>query len=482
MGPWHRWLSPAADLLGKRETHFEHMAELRGIPYWSSLQQPSSGYSRLLTPILEQLFKSSFQNSPLDGSCSRCTILQYREGNASLIVHFHLGFFPPPPSPGMEEDILRRGLAAAVGIRVPTYGTISAGRKNLGANSATVVFTGRCPGEAFACHNGQCVTLGSVQYNGWKDCPGGSDEAEYCGTRPAMRSATRIVGGSEALLGEFPWQVSLRESNEHFCGAAILTARWLVSAAHCFNEFQDPRTWMAQAGSVRLSGSEGSRAQAKVLRIFQHPSYNVESADYDAALLELAEPLTFSKYIQPVCLPAPSHCFPPGRKCLISGWGYLKEDFLVKPELLQKATVELLDQALCGNLYGGSVLTDRMVCAGYLEGKVDSCQGDSGGPLVCQEPSGRFFLTGIVSWGIGCAEARRPGVYTRVIRLWDWIIETMATSRNPTASTMPGPGLHHSAPTVATSAASLQHPSSIPIPRGQKVPGFRLGQPPGWQR
>uniref|UniRef100_A0A670ZMN6 Peptidase S1 domain-containing protein n=1 Tax=Pseudonaja textilis TaxID=8673 RepID=A0A670ZMN6_PSETE len=218
----------------------------------------------------------------------------------------------------------------------------------------------------------------------------------HCGTRPAMRSATRIVGGSEALLGEFPWQVSLRESNEHFCGAAILTARWLVSAAHCFND-----------------GSEGSRAQAKVLRILQHPSYNVESADYDAALLELAEPLTFGKYIQPVCLPAPSHRFRPGRKCLISGWGYLKEDFL-KPELLQKATVELLDQALCGNLYGGSVLTDRMLCAGYLEGKVDSCQGDSGGPLVCQEPSGRFFLTGIVSWGIGCAEARRPGVYTRV--------------------------------------------------------------------
>lgn len=84
---------------------------------------------------------------------------------------------------------------------------------------------------------------------------------------------------------------------------------------------------MAQAGTVRLSGGEGSRAPAKVLRILQHPSYNAESADYDAALLELAEPLAFSKYIQPVCLPAPSHWFPPGRKCLISGWGYLKEDF-----------------------------------------------------------------------------------------------------------------------------------------------------------
>lgn len=51
-------LSPTADFLGKEETHFEHLAELRGIPYRSSLQQPSSGYSRLLTPILEQLVRA----------------------------------------------------------------------------------------------------------------------------------------------------------------------------------------------------------------------------------------------------------------------------------------------------------------------------------------------------------------------------------------------------------------------------------------
>ncbi|KAM6467551.1 LOW QUALITY PROTEIN: transmembrane protease serine 9 [Liasis olivaceus] len=456
--------------LGEREAHFEHLVELRGIPYQSSLQQPSSGYSCLLTPILEQLFKSSFQNSPLDGCCSRCTILQYRKGNASVIVRFHLCFSAQPLSPGIEEDVLRRGLAAAVGtdgIRVPAYGTISAASLLAGpwdlASSGTVLKSGRCPAEVFPCRNGQCAAEGNVQCDGRQDCRDGSDEAECdCGARPAMRAAARIVGGSEALLGEFPWQVSLRESKEHFCGAAILAATWLVSAAHCFNEFQDPGTWTAQAGSVRLSGSGGHPATARVLRIFQHPSYNAESADYDAALLELAEPLAFGKYVQPVCLPAASHRFPPGRKCLISGWGYLKEDFLVKPELLQKATVELLDPALCGSLYGGGVLTDRMLCAGYLEGKVDSCQGDSGGPLVCREPSGRFFLAGIVSWGIGCAEAGRPGVYTRVTRLRDWILGTIAASAGPPASTTLGAGLQHPAATVGASTAGLRHPSSIP--------------------
>ncbi|NXF37231.1 TMPS9 protease, partial [Nyctibius bracteatus] len=472
-----------------RETSFEHTVELRGIAFNSSLQMETSDYYRVLTPALERLFLSSFQDSQLDWSCTGCTILGYsRNGNSSVIVRFRLRFAPQdsqPLSSTMEEEALRHGLAAALhkqGLSLAAYGTISSA-------SLTGTVLPQLPGAlCWCCWHQSSTRAAAPECDSQKDCASASAERGCeCGSRPAMQTATRIVGGSEASRGEFPWQVSLRENNEHFCGAAILTEKWLVSAAHCFTDFQDPAMWAAYTGTTSLRASDGGAVKMGIARIIQHPSYNADTADYDVAVLELKRPVTFTKYIQPVCLPDAGHHFPTSKKCLISGWGYLKEDFLVKPEFLQKATVELLDQTLCSSLYS-HVLTDRMMCAGYLEGKIDSCQGDSGGPLVCQEPSGKFFLAGIVSWGIGCAEARRPGVYTRVTKLRDWILDAVSAFPASVAHTVPL--IHSSTESNTVSSEELNTtgaiPTSSPDPAASKpVTASRLeecGGRPGFSK
>uniref|UniRef100_A0A8C4UFL9 Peptidase S1 domain-containing protein n=1 Tax=Falco tinnunculus TaxID=100819 RepID=A0A8C4UFL9_FALTI len=236
-----------------------------------------------------------------------------------------------------------------------------------------------------------------------------SKSSVSCGRHQLKKN--RIVGGEDARSGKWPWQASLQMgAHGHVCGASVISNRWLVSAAHL-----NCRCVIFQWDILKTFSLQ-------ILRSFGMESYDQSISDYDIALLEMEMPVLFSELVQPICLPSTSRVFVYGTVCYVTGWGAIKENSMLISWIyfLQEARVRIINQSVCNKLYD-DLITSRMLCAGNLNGGVDACQGDSGGPLACTGKGNRWYLAGIVSWGEGCARRNRPGVYTKVMALYDWI-------------------------------------------------------------
>ncbi|XP_017110206.2 trypsin-1 [Drosophila bipectinata] len=223
----------------------------------------------------------------------------------------------------------------------------------------------------------------------------------------------RIVGGFPADIATIPYIVSIQLYGIHHCGGSIINNRTILTAAHCLAGVSR-RLLKVKAGGTTRDPKDGKLYP--VAAVYHHEKWSAKTMDYDIGLLRLTTAITYSRKIKPIKIS--SKKVADGKFATIAGWGFTSSDAQTS-QGLRYARVPIVNHKKCTNLYGKRV-TDRMVCAGYLEGGTDACQMDSGGPLVFQEE-----LIGIVSWGVGCAQPNKPGVYARLETLASWVNTTL---------------------------------------------------------
>ncbi len=256
----------------------------------------------------------------------------------------------------------------------------------------------------------------------------------------------RVIGGTSAAPGEFPWQMLLRRRTPggfSTCGGSLLNQRWVLTAAHCVVDDRgrqhDARSMTITYGSVRF----GEGTNVPVARVVAHRDY-VPSYDRnrrvafpnDIALVEVASPISAT----PVTLMTPDQEGGLARSghrigaATVSGWGLVRDraDGGRLATTLQKAELDVFSFQSCARDLWPDAVWDRQICAGELSGARSSCNGDSGGPLHTRVGGGRLVQIGVVSFGgRRCNAPNSPGVFTRVASYQGWINGVVGTGPSP---------------------------------------------------
>ncbi|EDL07654.1 mCG11716, isoform CRA_a, partial [Mus musculus] len=239
-----------------------------------------------------------------------------------------------------------------------------------------------------------------------------------CG-QPVLQG--KLLGGEFARDRKWPWQVSLHYSGFHICGGSILSAYWVLSAAHCFDRGKKLETYDIYVGITNLEKANRHTQWFEIYQVIIHPTFQMyHPIGGDVALVQLKSAIVFSDFVLPICLP-PSDLYLINLSCWTTGWGMISPQVPLPSPLTGETGNELLEAQLpliprfqCQLLYGlSSYLLPEMLCAADIKTMKNVCE------------------IGIVSWGRGCAQPLYPGVFANVSYFLSWIRYHLQIIPNP---------------------------------------------------
>ncbi|CAG0923919.1 unnamed protein product [Notodromas monacha] len=252
----------------------------------------------------------------------------------------------------------------------------------------------------------------------------------YAKKECGITSTERIIGGRNANLGDYPWQVFLRIQTSNglkmSCGGSLISDKYVLTAAHCLTAAAvNVVKITVTVGSVEITDSNRGKSGLQIVSTGWkvHPQWENDGIDHDIGIITIPSIENQQVTWTPVCLPTKT-TEDVEVPCITSGFGKTSDDEGDKSEKrLKFIRTKTLDNEECKrrSAFMSIYLKPSMICIGGEGGRETVCSGDSGGPLVKQE-SGRFVLIGITSFGgTELCETPAPSAFTRVKHYLEYI-------------------------------------------------------------